>query len=147
MASWASEVTSLPLVLDANILLRAVFGSRAYGFIRAPTKQIAFCTPDVCFEEARRYVLPVAERRGFNLQRSLSILHGLEELVDAVDSAEYAKLKVEAEKRISRRDPNDWPILATALLLNAPIWTEDQDFFGCGVATWITATVHLYLRP
>jgi hypothetical protein len=26
-----------------------------------------------------------------------------------------------------------------------PIWTEDTDFFGCGVATWTTDRVELYL--
>jgi predicted nucleic acid-binding protein len=44
------------------------------------------------------------------------------------------------------RDPNDWPVVATALLLNFPVWTEDQDFFGGGVATWTTDRVELHLR-
>ena len=35
-------------------------------------------------------------------------------------------------------------MLACALLLNCPIWTEDRDFFGTGVATWTTALVELY---
>ena len=35
----------------------------------------------------------------------------------------------------------DWPIVAVALLLDFPIWTEDQDFFGAGVATWTTDRV------
>lgn len=26
-----------------------------------------------------------------------------------------------------------------------PPWTEDTDFFGCGVATWTTDRVELYL--
>jgi len=25
------------------------------------------------------------------------------------------------------------------------LWTEDQDFFGSGVATWTTSTVTMYL--
>jgi hypothetical protein len=33
-----------------------------------------------------------------------------------------------------------------ALLLDFPIWTEDQDFFGSGVATWTTDRVELFLR-
>ena len=33
-----------------------------------------------------------------------------------------------------------WP----ALLLSCPIWTEDRDFFGTGVATWTTGLVELY---
>jgi hypothetical protein len=28
----------------------------------------------------------------------------------------------------------------------APIWTEDQDFFGSGVATWTSGRIEVYLR-
>ncbi|MCC6367466.1 MAG: nucleotide-binding protein, partial [Bryobacterales bacterium] len=42
-------------------------------------------------------------------------------------------------------DEDDWPVLAAALALCCPIWTEDTDFFGCGVATWTTDRVELYL--
>lgn len=51
----------------------------------------------------------------------------------------------EAKVRIAARDAGDWPAVATALLLDCPIWTEDQDFFGAGIATWTSATVALYL--
>jgi predicted nucleic acid-binding protein len=44
------------------------------------------------------------------------------------------------------RDQEDWPILATALALGCPIWTEDSDFFGCGVATWTSNRVQVFLR-
>jgi predicted nucleic acid-binding protein len=44
------------------------------------------------------------------------------------------------------RDPDDRPIAAVALLLNLPIWTEDQDFFGSGIAVWTTDRVELFLR-
>jgi predicted nucleic acid-binding protein len=44
------------------------------------------------------------------------------------------------------RDVEDWPIFATALLLNCAVWTEDQDFFGKGIATWTTHNVELYLK-
>jgi len=33
-----------------------------------------------------------------------------------------------------------------ALMLNVPIWTEDRDFFGSGIAAWTTDRVELYLR-
>ena len=42
--------------------------------------------------------------------------------------------------------PDDWPVAAVALLLGLPIWTEDQDFFGSGIATWTTDRVELFLR-
>ena len=36
--------------------------------------------------------------------------------------------------------------LALALQLECAIWTEDQDFFGTGIATWTTNTVEIYLK-
>jgi predicted nucleic acid-binding protein len=51
-----------------------------------------------------------------------------------------------ARQRLQGRDPEDWPVLATALLIGCPIWTEDTDFFGAGVATWTTDRVELFLQ-
>jgi predicted nucleic acid-binding protein len=42
--------------------------------------------------------------------------------------------------------PSFSPIVAASLLLDCPIWTEDQDFFRIGVATWTTDKVELYFR-
>ncbi|WP_409409226.1 PIN domain-containing protein [Acidithiobacillus ferriphilus] len=47
--------------------------------------------------------------------------------------------------RIARRDERDWPAVAASLLLDCPIWTEDRDFFGAGVAAWTTETISIYL--
>ena len=41
----------------------------------------------------------------------------------------YRDFEGEARKRLGARDPEDWPILAAALALGCPIWTEDTDFF------------------
>ena len=62
----------------------------------------------------------------------------------AVPASSYEPMRAAALARIGPRDPDDWPILACAMLLNCPIWTEDRDFFGTGVATWTTALVELY---
>jgi predicted nucleic acid-binding protein len=55
-------------------------------------------------------------------------------LVDLVGADVYGEHEPVAKRRIGRRDPDDWPILACALALGYPIWTEDTDFFGCGGA-------------
>jgi predicted nucleic acid-binding protein len=57
----------------------------------------------------------------------------------------YVPLETEARKRIPR-DPNDWEIVALALVLPAAIWTEDYDFFGCGCPTWTAETLMLQLQ-
>ena len=58
----------------------------------------------------------------------------------------YGEFEVEAKKRLASRDPEDWPILASALALGCPIWTEDTDFFGCGAPTWTSDRVEIFLR-
>jgi predicted nucleic acid-binding protein len=66
--------------------------------------------------------------------------------VEQVDRSLYEEYQNEARGRIGLRDPDDLPVVATALLLDLPIWTEDQDFFGSGVATWTSDRVELYLQ-
>ena len=57
----------------------------------------------------------------------------------------YLDLETEARHRLSGRDEDAWPYLALAIRMGRPIWTEDQDFFGSGVATWTTNRVEIYL--
>jgi predicted nucleic acid-binding protein len=76
----------------------------------------------------------------------LEVLEQLKTLVRVVDADEYAALAATARRRLAGRDIDDWPVLAAALALNCPIWTEDADFFGAGVATWTTDRVELFLR-
>jgi len=59
---------------------------------------------------------------------------------------EVAYCEAEARERLEMRDQDDWPILAAALAIGCPIWTEDSDFFGCGVATWTSNRVQVFLR-
>ena len=134
------------LVLDANILLRAVFGVRVLGLLQSYEDAVAFYTPDVCFVDARRYIPEIAARRGFDATAGLSLLDQLERLIEIVDKSLYEEHEETARERIASRDPADWPILATALMLEAPIWTEDQDFFGTGVATWTSNRIELYFQ-
>ena len=134
------------LVLDANILLRAVFGVRVLGLLESYEDKVVFYSPDVCFEDARKYIPEIAARRSFDAATGLSVLVQLERLVEIVDKSLYEQYEEVARERIAARDPADWPILATALMLEAPIWTEDQDFFGTGVATWTSNRVELYFQ-
>ncbi len=57
----------------------------------------------------------------------------------------YVRARDEALRRIALRDADDWPVLACALIIGCPVWTEDADFFGTGIATWTSDRVELYL--
>jgi predicted nucleic acid-binding protein len=63
-----------------------------------------------------------------------------------VNPALYAVFETDARQRLRGRDESDWPVLASALGLGCPIWTEDADFFGTGVAVWTTTRVEIFLK-
>jgi predicted nucleic acid-binding protein len=67
-------------------------------------------------------------------------------MVEPVDSESYGAFEDEARQRLRGRDESDWPVLATALALSYPIWTEDADFFGTGIAVWTTSRVEIFLK-
>jgi predicted nucleic acid-binding protein len=135
------------LVLDANILLRAVFGNKVYILMKQYEDMAEFYAPDICIEEARRHIPSIAARRRVPPAKAEAILKEVVGgFVHIVDCSLYEEFEERARARISSRDADDWPVVATALLIDAPIWTEDQDFFGSGIATWTSITVELYLR-
>ena len=134
------------LVLDANILLRAVFGIRVRQLLEAYEEVAGFYCPDVCFVEAGKYIPDIARRRGLDSTLARSVLDQVSRIVEPVDKSLYKSHEKLARERIERRDPRDWPVVAVALLLKIPVWTEDQDFFGSGIPTWTTDRVELYLR-
>jgi predicted nucleic acid-binding protein len=134
------------LVLDANILLRAVLGQRVRELLEAFEDTATFYSPDVCFDDARKYIPDVSSRRRIDPLPGLAVLEEVSNIVESVDQSLYEDFETVARKRVTPRDPDDWPVVAVALLLDFPIWTEDQDFFGSGIATWTTDHVELYLR-
>jgi predicted nucleic acid-binding protein len=133
------------IVLDANILIRAVLGKKVRGIIQGFASTTQFFTPDLCYEDAVKYLPMLFTKRNLPVEDALDVLTSLICLIHIVDTSVYSLYEDEAKQRIAVRDINDWSIIATALLLDCPIWTEDNDFFGSGIATWTSDRVHLYL--
>ena len=75
----------------------------------------------------------------------MAVLDALESIVRLLEYGVYAGLKTQALQRIAIRDADDWPVLACAMTMGCPVWTEDADFFGTGVAAWTSDRVELYL--
>ena len=134
------------IVLDANILLRAVFGVRVRSLLETHEDSVSFYAPDICFADARKYIPSISEKRRIDPEPGIQVLDQLSRLIEVVDRTLYEEFEVSARERVISRDENDWPIVATSLLLKCPVWTEDRDFFGSGISTWTTETVDLYLR-
>ena len=72
------------LVLDANIPVRAVFGQRVRLILEAYENVASCCSPDVCFQDARKYIPDLSERRGFDPAVGLSVLEGIGRMVEGV---------------------------------------------------------------
>ena len=104
------------LILDANILLRAVFGIRVMQILETYEDVAGFYSPDVCFAEAEKYIPDVAKRRGLNSALARSILQDVTGIIQPVDKSLYESHEKLARERIQRRDPRDWPIVTVALL-------------------------------
>lgn len=132
------------LVLDANILIRGVLGQRVRNLLKKYEGSVLFYAPEVCFLDANRHLPTLLQSH--EIDDGLEVLAQIALIVGAVDRSVYGKYEGAARERISVRDPDDWPILATAMFHACGIWTEDKDFFGSGIAVWTTDRVEFYLR-
>jgi predicted nucleic acid-binding protein len=134
------------LVLDANILVRAVLGKRVRNVLDRHQRRTRFFSPVPCFEEARKHLPAILKKKAVDPANALQFLDHLPAWVHPVEAASYLSQEKTARSRIRSRDEDDWPVLALALSLHLPIWTEDQDLFGVGVATWTTDRIELYFE-
>ena len=137
---------SRALVLDANILIRAVLGQRVRRIIQDYAEQALFFVPQLAYLEAEEHLAVLVNKRSGDPAKALDLLRTIASLGEFVGVEVYGEFEAEARMRLGTRDPDDWPILAAALALACPIWTEDTDFFGCGVATWTSNKVEIFLR-
>ena len=104
------------IVLDANILIRAVLGQRVRQLIDTYAGQgVRFFAPDVAFDEAEEYLPPLLKKRGQAPADLSATLEYSRNIIEPVTPELYAVFESEARQRLRGRDESDWPILATAL--------------------------------
>ncbi|WP_255719472.1 PIN domain-containing protein [Roseateles cellulosilyticus] len=73
------------IVLDANILIRAVLGQRVRELIVGSLADVSFFAPDTAFDEARKYLPGLLEKRGVDGVAALATLDALESVVRPLD--------------------------------------------------------------
>lgn len=134
------------LVLDANILIRAVLGKKVRNFLIQFADSVSFFVPDICWQDAEKYLPMLFAKRHLSAESALELLVHLKGLLQIVDHTIYHEHEIEAKKRIQQRDIDDWQVIATALLFDCPIWTEDKDFFGSGIPTWTTDRISVFFE-
>ena len=139
MACHAKPSCSMP-TFDSS---RA--GSAGTGILEVHADNISFLLPETAYVEAEEHLAALIVKRRGDPSKGLIALKAMAALATIVGDDLYGDFEAEARKRLGARDPEDWPILAAALALGCPIWTEDTDFFGCGVATWTSGSIDIFL--
>jgi predicted nucleic acid-binding protein len=135
------------LVLDANILIRAVLGHRVRRLLdQYSPRGIRFYAPETAYAEAEEYLPTLLRKKEKPDTDLVAALRYLKSRVEPVERDSYGLFEVEAKVRLAGRDDDDWPVLAAALAPACPIWTEDQDFFGTGASVWTTDRVEIFLK-
>lgn len=123
------------IAADTNGLLSAAVGGVAVRLIHRP--EISLVTTDANIAEVKRHVPKMADKYGLDLDLVASHLARLPVRVYGPD--EYGSHLEEAAGYLSRRDPDDIPLLALVLKLRIPIWTNDKDFEVAPVTRYTTA--------
>jgi predicted nucleic acid-binding protein len=123
------------IAADANVLLSAVLGGRASLILQHPEVE-EILTSQETLDEVEEYALGLARKK--RLREDLVILAVATLPVSVVERKIYAARIAEATRRIGRRDPGDIPILALALTLKIPLWSNDKDFENVGVEWYTT---------
>jgi predicted nucleic acid-binding protein len=126
------------LVADANVLPSALIGGRARLALTHSSVEATYAAA-ATLAEVQEYVPTLARKKRLSLDVLLLALAALPVIV--VDRAEYERKMPAAARRLGRRDPDDVDVLALALHLGVPVWSNDDDFREAGVEWFTTATL------
>ena len=122
------------LAVDANILLAASLGGRTRRVFSRPDWSF-FTTASVMAEVAEHAPL-IASRRGLILEDVETTLRSLP--VAVVPDDDFVEYLLEAQRQIGSRDPDDITLLALALAMQIPLWSNDKDFSVAAIELWTT---------
>src|ERR1700741_4732608 len=89
------------IVLDANILIRAVLGRRVRQLIDTYAGQgVRFFAPDVAFDDAEKYLPALLKKRGKPDADLSASLEYLRNIIEVVTPELYAVFESEARQRL-----------------------------------------------
>ncbi len=92
------------LVLDANILIRAILGHRVRALIEEYCDQVSFLVPHAAYAEAEENLSALVVRRGGDPATALAMLRALAALTELVAPDAYREFESMARERLGQRD-------------------------------------------
>jgi len=138
----ANKPNTVPrkIVVDANPIMSALISDQSAAsrvFWHGTIEE--FATTTFTKEEVRKYFPRLAKKSGRNeelLELDLKLLP-----LVVYEPQVYQGQRLEAEKRIGARDPDDMELLSLSLQLKVPLWSNDRDFEVAGVRWHTTAAL------
>ena len=133
----------MKLAADANVLLSALIGGQAKRVLLHPSIE-EILTTETTLAEVREYAGQLARKRG--LAVDIVLLAAATLPVTTVSRTTYKHSLSQARQRIGSRDPDDIDLLALAMQLKIPVWSNDNDFENTGVDLYTTASLLAFLE-
>jgi len=116
----------IPIVIDTNILFSALYNmngiERKILNIIIKSQEIQLFAPDIFWEEIIRNLQSKLDYKAEDIDNLISKFDIIE-----VPFEKYKEKILEAKKLISHE--NDTPFIAVCLLINAPIWSGNENHF------------------
>ena len=104
------------IVLDANILIRAVLGRRVRQLLETYSGHgVRFYAPDVAYRDAEKYLPALLRKKEKPDSDVPATLTYLQTLAEPIQQDFYGLFQKEARLRLRGRDEDDWQVLAAAL--------------------------------
>jgi predicted nucleic acid-binding protein len=130
------------LAADANVILSATAGKAALRIFLK--KEIEIVTTEFNIAEVREYLGIIAEQYSLSeevLESQLRLLP-----LKVYPRHFYEDSVRKAAKKLSGRDEDDIELLALAMKLETPIWSNDNDFKDSGIEIYTTARLLKILK-
>ena len=139
------------IVADASVLVGEMLRRRGRELLIHPDLHVVVAEDQwsEARHELRRRLAIMVDQQRVNTGQADGLFDAAEALVrdgaiDVVPGYVYEGHREVAQRRVPR-DPNDWAPVALAIALRVGILTGDNDFLGCGCATWTVETLRAEL--
>jgi len=130
------------LAADANVILSAVVGKAALRIFLK--EDVEIITTQFNVDEVREYLSVIAEKYEFSeeiLESQLKLLP-----LSVYPLHFYEDFIQKASQKLSGRDEDDIELLALAIKLKIPVWSNDNDFKNLGIEVYTTAKLLKILK-
>ncbi|HHV76581.1 MAG TPA: PIN domain-containing protein [Syntrophothermus lipocalidus] len=129
------------VAIDANAILSALIGGKAVKvFVEA--EGVEFVTTARVSAEVREYIPVLAKKKGLNRGNMEAIFSLLN--LEIVPEDVYRPCLPKALDLGGKRDPDDADLVALALALNCPVWTNDNDLIELAEIKTLTTAEFLF---